>query len=149
MQQEGMVDALQEARRVLRLTGILIDERPVTAPMLFEVMIGGRAIWSVEVNSPTPTDDHEAADAAIQHALSGKWFAFEKSHRFDFDVYCDTAEDLRLYAKGHRRLREAGIPYQDLESRRQKLCADSQAARLRCHRQWMLSSYRKLDQLSL
>jgi hypothetical protein len=143
MPQEGMVDALREARRVLTLSGILIDERPVTAPMVFEVIAAGRAIWAVEVNSHSPTDDHEAADAAVRHALSSEWFAFEKSHPFDFDVYCDTAEDLRLYAQEHRRMRETDIPYQDLELRRQELCAVGQAARLRCRRPWMLTSYRK------
>ena len=137
-----MVDALREGRRVLTPRGILVDVRPVTAPMVVEVVIATRAIWANEVSSYVGAEDNAAADDAVQHALSGEWFIFEKRHPFDFEIYCDTAEDLKLYAQMHRRMREAEIPYDALEVRRREL-SDGRTARLRCRRSWVLSTYRK------
>ena len=137
-----MVDALREARRVLTSRGVLIDIRPVTAPMVVEVLIAARAIWAKEVDACSTPEDIAGADAAVQHALSGEWFAFEKNHAFDLEIYCDTAADLSLYAQT-RKLREVAIPYEELDSRRQELCARGEAVRLRCRRPWMLSTYRK------
>ena len=139
-----MVHALREARRVLTPRGILVDVRPVTAPMVVEVVIATRAIWAAEVNSYSGSEDDAAADAAVQQALSGEWFVFENRHPFDFEIYCDTAEDLKLYAQMHRRTREAEIPYEALEERRREL-SDGPTARLRCRRSWMLSTYRKKE----
>jgi hypothetical protein len=137
-----MVDALREAQRVLTPRGSLIDVRPVTAPIVVEVVIAARAIWEKEVDAYSTPEDVAAADAAVQHALSGEWFAFEKSLPFDLEIYCDTAADLSLYAQA-RKLREAGIPYEELEERRCHIGADGQPARLRCRRPWMVSAYRK------
>jgi hypothetical protein len=99
-------------------------------------------IWAREVDACSTPEDVVAADAAIHKALSGEWFAFEKSHPFDLEIYCDTAADLSLYAQT-RKLREAAIPYEELEARRLELGADGQTARLRCRRPWLLSTYRK------
>ena len=137
-----MVDALRESRRVLTPRGVLIDVRPITTPMVVEVVIAARRVWAKEVDSCGAPEDIAAADAAVRHGLSNEWFSFEKSLPFDFTVYCDTAEDLRLYAQA-RKLREIDIPYEELEERRRELSADGQPARLRCHRPWMLSTYHK------
>ena len=64
-----------------------------------------------------------------------------KEPQFDFDIYCDTAADLSLYAQA-RKLPEAEIPYGELESRGAS-GADGQTARLRCRRPWIMSTYRK------
>ena len=137
-----MVHALREARRVLTPHGVLIDVRPLIAPMVVEVVTAARAIWRKEVDSLSTPEDVAAADAAMRHALSQEWFGFEKSLPFDLEIYCDTAADLSVYAQA-RKLREAGIPYEHLEARRRELRAHGQAARLRCRRRWMLSAYRK------
>src|SRR4030088_2760159 len=137
-----MVDALREARRVLTPRGILVDVRPMTAPMVVEVVIATRAIWATEVSSYVGAEDNAAADTAVQYSLSCEWFVFEKRHSFNFEIYCDTAEDLKAYAQLHRRMREAEIPYEALEVRRREL-SDGRTARLRCRRSWILSSYRK------
>jgi hypothetical protein len=83
-----------------------------------------------------------AADAAVQHAVSREWLVFETSLKFNFEIHCDTAAELSVYAE-ERKLRGAGISYQELEERRRELCVEGQAARLRCRRPWMLSTYRK------
>jgi hypothetical protein len=83
-----------------------------------------------------------AADAAVQHAVSREWLVFETSLKFNFEIHCDTAAELSVYAE-ERKLRGAEISYQELEERRRELCVEGQAARLRCRRPWMLSTYRK------
>jgi hypothetical protein len=135
-----MVDALREARRVLTPRGVLIDVRPVNAPMVVEGVISARAIWAKEIDACSTPEDMAAADAAMQHALSDEWFSFEKSHPFDLEIYCDTAADLKLYAQT-RKLCGAAIPYEELEERRRELGADT--ARLQCRRPWTLSTYHK------
>jgi len=137
-----MVDALREAWRVLKPSGVLIDVRPVTIPLVVEVVIASRTIWAKEVASYSAPEDVAAAEAAVQHALSREWFALEKSHPYDLEVYCDTAADLSLYAQS-RKLPEAGIPYGELEEMGRALGADGLTARLRCRRPWMLSTYRR------
>jgi len=137
-----MVDALREARRVLTPRGVLIDDRLVTAPIVVEVVIAAQAIWAKGVDAYSAPEDVAAADGAVQHALSQGWFAFEKSLWFDFEIYCDTASELRVYAEA-RKLRGATIPYEELEERRRELGANGKTARLRWRRPWMLSTYRK------
>jgi hypothetical protein len=137
-----MVDALREAWRVLKRSGVLINVRPLTAPIVVEVVIASRALWAKEVASYSAPADVAAAEAAVQHALSREWFAFEKSLPYDLEIYCDTAADVSLYAQT-RKLPEAEIPYEELEERRRELGADGQTAGLRCRRRWMLSTYRR------
>ena len=137
-----MVDALGEARRVLTRRGVLIDVHPVVAPIVVEVIIAAQTIWTKEVASYSAPEDVAAASAAVEHAISGEWFAFEKSLPYDFEIYCDTAAELSVYAE-ERKLRGAEIPYQKLDERRREVGAEGQAARLRCLRPWLMSTYRK------
>ena len=137
-----MVDALREARRVLTRRGILIDLRPLVTPIVVEVMVAAEASWTTEVASYSAPEDVAAADAAMRDAISSDWFAQEKSILFDFEIYCDTAAELSVYAKG-RKLRGEEIPYGELEQRRAELGARGQAPRLRCRRRWRLRTYRK------
>ena len=137
-----MVDALREAQRVLTPAGVLIDVRPVTAPILVELVAGTQAVWAKTVYSYSSPEDVAAAEYAIQHAVSRGWFVFETRLPFDFEIYCDSATELRVYAEA-RKLRGAEIPYGELEERQREFHAEGQATRLRCRRPWMLSRYRK------
>jgi hypothetical protein len=139
-----MVNALLEARRVLVAGGIVIDVRPVTAPAIIESVSADRVTAAVEIDSHGAAEDEAAADAAVRHALSRAWFAFERSRPFDFEVYYDSAADLKAFVETSKRMREARIPYQELEERRSELgAATGKPSRLRCHRPWITSVYRK------
>ena len=133
-----MVDALREAHRVLAASGVLIDVRPLIEPIVVEVVSGNRALWSESLALYSTPEDILAADAAMKHAFSHDWFNFKASLTFSFDIYCDTADDLKSYADG-RKLVGAEIPYAEVEERRRK-----SGARLRCRRPWMLTTYRKI-----
>jgi hypothetical protein len=137
-----MVDALREARRVLSRRGVLIDLRPLVAPIVVEVMVAAQTTWTREVATYNTPENVAAADAAVETAISSDWFVFEKRIRFDFEIYCDTAAELSNYAQD-RTLDGEEIPYEELENRQAELRALREAPRLRCRRRWMLSTYRK------
>jgi hypothetical protein len=141
-----MVNALRETHRVLTSSGVLIDVRPVIAAIVVEVIIAAQAVWAKTVDTYSAPDDVAAADAAVQHALSREWLVFETNLAFDFEIYCDSAPELRVYAES-RKLRGAEIPYEELEERLRELGVEGQAARLRCRRPWMVSTYRKQHDL--
>ena len=137
-----MVDALREAHRVLTASGVLIDVRPVTEPIVVEVIFGTQAVWAQTVYSYSAPEDVAAADAAVQHAISREWLVFETRRAFEFEIHCDSAAELRAYAEA-RKLRGAELPHEELEERRRDLRGVGNAARLRCRRPWMLTTYRK------
>ena len=101
-----------------------------------------QAEWAKTVNSYSAPEDVAAADAAVKHALSREWLVFGTRVPFNFEIYCDSAAELSVYAEA-RKLRGAQIPYEELEERRRELCLEGRPARLRCVRPWMLSTYCK------
>jgi hypothetical protein len=108
-----MVDALREAHRVLEPSGAPIDVRPVTAPI---VGSGNRhaRVWGKRVYTYSAQEDVAAADAAVQLAVSREWLLFDTNLPFPFEIYCDCAAELRLYAEA-RKLRGAEISYEEVE----------------------------------
>jgi hypothetical protein len=111
-----MIDALREARRALAPSGVLVDVRPVTAPIVVEVVIATQAVWAKTVETYNAPEDVAAADAAVLHAMSREWLVFETGFRFEFEIYCDSAAELRAYAEA-RKLCGAEIPYEELNER--------------------------------
>jgi hypothetical protein len=137
-----MVDALRESRRVLTQSGILVDVRPVTAPMVLEIVTGDHSLWATGVNTRSGAEEHAAADTAVDEAVSAGWFVFESRCPFDVEIYCDTVAELSDYAQ-QRKLQELEMACADLEAQRRAVCGEGQTSRLRCRRRWMLSRYRK------
>src|SRR5215471_11196966 len=97
-----MVNALREAQRVLTPSGVLIDVRPVTAPIVVEVVIATQAVWAKTVYSYSAPEDVAAADHAVQHAVSCEWLVFKASLPFDLEIYCDCAAELRIYVEARK-----------------------------------------------
>ncbi len=137
-----MVDALGEARRVLTSSGFLVDVRPVIAPIVLEVMVAAEVVWAKTLHTYSAPEDIAAADVAARHAALREWLVFETSHPFSFDIYCDSAAELRAYVDD-RKLHGDEIPYEELDERRCEGSKNGQPARLRCRRPWSLSTYRK------
>jgi hypothetical protein len=119
---------------------VLVDVRPLVAPIVVEVIVAAQAVWARTVESYSAPDDVAAADDAVRHAVSREWLAFETRFPFPCEIYCDTADELHAYFAS-RKLRGARIPYKVLEERRHEFGAEGQAARLRCRRAWSLSIY--------
>jgi hypothetical protein len=100
---------------------------------------------AVEIDAYGAIEDEAAADDAVRHVLSQAWFTFERSRPFDFETYYDSSADLKTFVETSKRMREARIPYQELEARRNELgVATGQPSRLRCRRPWIVSVYRKV-----
>ena len=129
-----MVDALREAHRVLGPSGVLVDVHPMVEPIELEVL-AGQPVWSKTVESYSAPDDIAAAHDAVRQALSRKWITFQTSLPFQFDIYCDTAEELKTYTET-RKFSGDPLPYDELAS-------VEPPSRIRCRRPWMLSTYRK------
>ena len=137
-----MVDALWEARRVLAPLGVVIDVRPVSAPIILERVIAAQTDWAKPFDLYSAPADVAAADATVRGAVSRGHLVLETSVQFDFEIYCDTADEFRVYVEAHN-LRGTDVSYEELEELRTESSPDGQAARLRCRRRWMLSSFRK------
>src|SRR5215472_9422620 len=105
----------------------VIDVRPVTAPIVVEVVTATQAVWEKTVCSYSAPEDVAAADAALQHAVSREWLVFETSLPFNFEIYCDSAAELRVYVEA-RKLRGAESPYEELEERLRELGMEAPAA---------------------
>jgi hypothetical protein len=98
MAHESMVDALDEIRRTLKPSGILIDLRPVESN------------WSVEVSSSTGNQvagrlndmpmglaDDEAAFKAMREVESRGWYIKEKEEEFAFFYYWDMPSEMKEF----------------------------------------------------
>lgn len=105
-------------------------------------MAGSGVVWAKTVESFSAPEDVAAADAAVWNAVSRGWLVFRTSHSFNFDIYCDTAAELKIYAEA-RKLRGAEIPYDELEKRQRALRIKGKSSRLRCRRPWILNAWRK------
>lgn len=137
-----MVDALREAHRVLAPSGLLVDVRPVTEPLVVEVRLASGTGWAATVEAYSVPDDVAAAGAAVRHAVAREWFVPQTTQPFSFDIHCDSSAELRAYAED-RKPYGAEIPCGELDSRMQRLTADGQTPHLRCRRPWMLRTLRR------
>ena len=139
-----MVDALQEACRVVVPGGIVVDLRPVSARYRLEVVTDAVARDVAEIEPYEAQDDDHAADAAVEHAVSSGWLLPGGRVQFDFEFYWDTVVEMKAFAEKSRRIWQAGLNYAELEEQRLGLSrAGEPSARFRCHRPMMLKKYRK------
>jgi SAM-dependent methyltransferase len=94
MDQDDMIPALEEARRLLGPDGTAIDIHPVPGTAAVEVHRAGEIVFA----EPPSTSDHEGerhADDALATVVARGLFVAERRSEFDFRVYAPSARELR------------------------------------------------------
>src|SRR5262249_18277970 len=97
-----MVDALNEARRVLRPNGVLIDYRPIVSRSPIEVITGDHVLKCGVVDDSSAAADSAAADASTRSAVAEGWFVARQHAAFEVEYYWDTVEEMSLYFSTRR-----------------------------------------------
>src|SRR5512138_3806631 len=92
-----MVHALEEAHRVLKPGGVLIDLRP--APAHRRLGIGEGRSWRQVGTLHGNLDDDYAADAAAAEVVRRRLFREERRQRFTVERVMDTVDELRDFLK--------------------------------------------------
>jgi hypothetical protein len=95
MEYAGMVHALEEIRRLLKTTGVLIDIHPVAEGTPIEIHQAGKIDLAGSLSVPQWCTDFEQADSALAEAMRRGLFAVERETVFDSTSYYDTAAELR------------------------------------------------------
>lgn len=98
MEHAGMVHALDEIRRTLKPSGVLLDLRPVEDNWQVEVVssAGWQAAGRLS-DLPAAVEDDEAAFHAMREAESNGWYIKEKEKEFDFFYYWDTPSEMKEF----------------------------------------------------
>ena len=136
-----MVHALEEAHRVLKPGGALIDLRPGARNRLVELELDGATLNVGEIDSSHSYPDHEAADEALRQACAAGLLRAEHHARFEFVTDLDSAADFREYAATLRR----SIAPDWLPRRIETLTADLQGDWLiKARRAMTIARYRRL-----
>jgi hypothetical protein len=95
MEPEGMVHALSEIHRLLRVDGVLIEVHPVREPPTIEVRSNG----GLRFSEHDPGYDYEAelrsAEAAVAEVLVRGLFTLDGETIFDFFTHAMTVRELR------------------------------------------------------
>ncbi len=101
-----MVDALKEARRVLRPRGILIDARPdarVLADAEYQTAKGTFRRAGVIATARASLVDDRASDRAVATAVRNGWFRSLRAGRFRHRVLFEDRPALQRYLDDHLR----------------------------------------------
>lgn len=96
MDQDDMVPALEEARRLLGPNGTLIDIHPVPGTAAVEVHRSGQVVFA----EPASTSDGKGerhADEALATVVARGLFVAERRSEFDFRVYATSVRELREF----------------------------------------------------
>jgi hypothetical protein len=99
MEYGGMVHALEEIRRLLKPTGVLIDIHPVAEAEHIEIHQGGRIDLAGDLTVRQWCFEFEQADIALAEVTRRGVFAVERESLFDSLTYYDSAEEMRASIK--------------------------------------------------
>jgi len=138
-----MVHALNEAWRVLRQDGILIDLRPLHANITLEAVTGEQSILLTRYTREIPDINDRAADTAMALAVDENRFQFKDSATFEYVKFYDSGEDLLEYNAN----RHSPIVHPDDVVRQIKLADSNPDMTLRVGNQMLLKTYRRCDDL--
>ncbi len=138
-----MVHALQEAHRVLKPNGILIDLRP--APEHRRLGLGEGRRWRLVGLLHEVLDDDHAADAAVARVLREGLFRRERHAQFQLDRVMDTKEDFRDWLDDFDQRRDLPSHAALLERLERRQVRLKTAEKITVRGPLMLSVLRKLD----
>ena len=96
MAHEGMVHALEETRRLLKLNGVMVNILPVPEGYFIEVHHDGRILFA-ERKRETLSEDVLRAEAAIKQVLDRGLFVIDQKDEFDFRTYGSSVSEVRAY----------------------------------------------------
>ena len=94
-----MVHALEEIRRLLKPTGILIDIHPVAESSPIEIHQGGKIDLAGDLSVRQWCTDYEQADMALSEITQRGLLAVERESVFDSLTHYDSVEELRTGLK--------------------------------------------------
>ena len=96
MDHEGMVHALEETRRLIKLDGVMVNILPVPEGYFIEVHHDGRILFA-ERKRETFSEDILQAEAAIKQVLDRGLFVIDQKDEFDFRTYGSSVSEVRAY----------------------------------------------------
>jgi len=96
MDHEGMVHALEETRRLIKLDGVMVNILPVPEGYFIEVHQDGRILFA-ERKRETSSEDVLRAEAAIKQVLDRGLFVIDQKDEFDFRTYGSSVSEVRAY----------------------------------------------------
>ena len=96
MDHEGMVHALEETRRLLKLDGVMVNILPVPEGYFIEVHQDGRILFA-ERKRETLSEDVLRAEAAVKQVLDRGLFVIDQKDEFDFRTYGSSVSEVRAY----------------------------------------------------
>ena len=93
MPHQGMVHALEEIRRLLSPSGVLIDIHPVQEAPLIEVISAGHVFYS-EAKPDTSLEDYRQAEGALADVVQRRLYVLESTSEFDLLVHSTSVPEL-------------------------------------------------------
>jgi hypothetical protein len=96
MAHEGMVHALEETRRLLKIDGVMVNILPVPEGYIIEVHHDGKILFS-ERKRETCSEDVLQAEAAIKQVLDRGLFVIDQEDEFEFRTYSSSVSEVRAY----------------------------------------------------
>ena len=96
MAHEGMVHALEETRRLLKLDGVLVNIVPHPEGYFIEVHHDGRVLFS-ERKREALSEAVLRAEAAIKQVVDRGLFAIDQKDEFEFSTYGSSVSEVRAY----------------------------------------------------
>src|SRR5262245_20199431 len=82
------------------LDGVTAPQQVVgPSEIVVEVVVDNQTVWAKTFDLFSAPEDVGAAVAAVQHAVLRDGLLSETSLPFQFEIYCDTAAELRIYVE--------------------------------------------------
>lgn len=121
MKHEGMVHALEEIQRLLKLDGKLVNILPMNEGELIEVHHDGVTLFAGREGNGG-SEDVLQAEGAVKEALARELFVIEKTDEFDFLTYGSSVSELLTYWE-EQNAYEDGYTVQEILEREKELWA--------------------------